>query len=76
MQGVSTRSLVQAIPALQSLALMRGRDYVSAEDVERLSAPIFQLRIAMAPGSGDAGALVADAIAGPLETLTRSTLTR
>ncbi len=75
-QGVSTRSLVQAVPALQSLALMRGRDFVSAEDVEHLSVPIFQHRIAMVPGAGDATAVVEDARKQPLETLTRSTLSR
>src|SRR5688572_13827155 len=40
-QGVSTRCLVQAIPALQTLAMLRGRDFVSSEDVEYLAVPLF-----------------------------------
>ena len=37
LQGVSTRSLVLMLPALQARALMRGRDYVAPEDVEALA---------------------------------------
>ena len=57
----------------QALALMRGRDYVSAEDVERLSAPIFQHRIAMATWGFE---LPGRATPSPPQALTRSTLTR
>ena len=73
-QGVSTRSLVQAIPALQTLALMRGRDFVSSDDIEHLSIPLFQHRISVVPGAGDAGEIVKDARRGPLDALSRSTL--
>ena len=33
LQGVSTRSLVLAVPALQTRAMLYGRDYVDAEDL-------------------------------------------
>ena len=72
-QGVSTRCLVQAIPALQTRALMRGRDFVSSEDVEALSIPLFAHRIDLAPGArGDQ--VIGEALAGPLEVLSRGTL--
>jgi MoxR-like ATPase len=49
-QGVSTRCLVQAIPALQTLAMMRGRDFVSSEDVEYLATPLFAHRLSWLRG--------------------------
>jgi MoxR-like ATPase len=72
-QGVSTRSLVQAIPALQTRALMDGRNYVTSADIDALVIPLFQHRISVVPGAGDSDEIVADAIKGPIETLTRST---
>ena len=73
-QGVSTRSLVQAIPALQTLAMLQGRDYVTSQDVETLAGPIFHHRLALMPGVEDAAAVVRDSLARPLETLSRATL--
>jgi len=72
-QGVSTRSLVQAIPALQTLAILRGRDYVAPADIEYLSIPLFQHRISVIPGAGDAADIVGDALKAPLENLNRRT---
>jgi MoxR-like ATPase len=72
-QGVSTRSLVQAIPALQTRALLTGRDYVSSEDIEALAFPIFAHRMELMPGV-QADLLVKDALKGPIEKLSRSTL--
>ena len=37
LQGVSTRSLVLAMPALQAWALVQGRQYVAPVDVESLA---------------------------------------
>ena len=72
-QGVSTRCLVQAVPALQMRAVMKGRDFVSSEDIEALSQPLFQHRLELMPGVlGDV--LVKDALRGPIEKLSRSTL--
>jgi len=72
-QGVSTRCLVQAIPALQTLAMLRGRDYVSTEDVELLSVPLFAHRLDLAPGA-KSDQVITDALAKPIEALSRSTL--
>src|SRR5215831_5665478 len=73
-QGVSTRCLVQAIPALQTMAMLRGRDYVSSEDVERVALPLFAHRIELSPGVQAVDKVIADALAQPLELLSRATL--
>ncbi len=73
-QGVSTRSLVLAIPALQTLALLRGRDFVAPEDIEHLAVPIFRHRLAVIPGVDDPGKVVSEAMRGPLDTLARATI--
>ena len=73
-QGVSTRSLVQAIPALQTLAMIRGRDYVSTGDIDHLAVPLFQHRLALIPGVADPGAVVRAGLSRPLELLSRMTL--
>lgn len=75
-QGVSTRSLVLALPALQAAALMNGRDHVIGEDIEWLAPHIFRHRIELAPGVDDAIAVIKDCARGPLEQLTRGTLRR
>jgi MoxR-like ATPase len=75
-QGVSTRALVQAIPALQTLAMLRGRDFVSAEDVEHLAVPLFAHRIDLAPGVEGPELLIRDALHKPIELLSRGTLRR
>jgi MoxR-like ATPase len=73
-QGVSTRALVQAVPALQTLALFRGRDYVSTEDIEYLLPFLFAHRLELTPGSGDVVEIIRTAAQRPLEVLSRSTL--
>jgi MoxR-like ATPase len=75
-QGVSTRSLVQAIPALQTLAMLRGRDFVSSDDIDYLSVPLFQHRLTLVPGVKDPSEVVRDALKKPLEKLSRATLSR
>jgi len=72
-QGVSTRCLVQAIPALQTLAMLRGRDFVSTEDVEYLAVPLFAHRLELAPGA-KVDQVIAEAVHRPLEALSRRTL--
>ncbi len=74
-QGVSTRCLVQAIPALQMRALLQGRDYVSSADIEALAFPLFAHRLELMPGM-QADVLVRDALREPIEKLSRSTLGR
>jgi MoxR-like ATPase len=74
--GLSTRALVQGIPALQARAIGHGRDYVSAEDVEALALPLFGHRLMLAPGLTDPEPVLREALLTPLETLARSTLRR
>jgi len=73
-QGVSTRALVQGIPALQTLALFRGRDYVSSDDVAYLLPLLLSHRMELIPGAEDAAEIVLAAAERPLELLSRSTL--
>jgi MoxR-like ATPase len=73
-QGVSTRCLVQAIPALQTLAMLRGRDFVSSEDVEYLAFPLFSHRLELAPGVKGSEVVIQEAVRTPIEALSRATL--
>lgn len=75
-QGISTRCLVLAVPALKACAVMRGRDFVSGEDIERLAPHLFAHRLSLAPGADDASAIVAECVRAPLEALSRGTLSR
>ena len=73
-QGVSTRSLVLMLPALQASALKRGRDFVTAEDVAYLAPYVFAHRMELAPGVDDPVEVIQECIRPAMETLTRSTL--
>lgn len=74
--GVSTRSLVLLMPALQARALLHGRDYVSPEDIAMLAPHVFEHRVEPAPGVDDVSVVVRDAIAPQVERLARSSLAR
>lgn len=74
LQGVSTRSLVLMIPALQTAAMLSGRDYVSTEDIFDIAPHVFGHRLVVAPGAGDVKDVVREGLAAPLEKLTRMTL--
>jgi MoxR-like ATPase len=74
--GVSTRSLVLLLPALQARALAHGRDYVSPEDLETLSPFVFQHRVEPAPGVDDVDAVVRESVAKEVERLSRLSLAR
>jgi MoxR-like ATPase len=76
LQGNSTRSLVLMLPALQALAALRGRDYVASEDVSTLAPRVLNHRVELAPGVASFEEVLADAMAGPLERLARSTMRR
>ncbi len=76
LQGASTRSLVQAVPALQAYAFMNGQRYVSAKHIEDLAIPLFSHRLQLAPGTGDASVVVLDAVAKPLKKLSSKTIGR
>jgi MoxR-like ATPase len=73
-QGVSTRSLVQAIPALQTIAMFRGRDYISTDDISYVLPFILAHRLELTPGAGPAEEIIRAALERPLDKLTRSTL--
>jgi MoxR-like ATPase len=73
-QGVSTRSLVQAIPALQTLALFRGRDFVSTEDIQYLLPFLLAHRLELTPGADEPETIIQAGAEGPLETLSRATI--
>ncbi len=75
-QGNSTRSLVLMLPALQAMAALGGRDYVSAQDIQALAPRVFGHRVELAPGVVSFEEVLKDAMAGPLEGFARSTLRR
>ena len=71
LQGISTRSLVVALSALRVRALLQGRTYVSAEDVQFLAPMLFAHRLMMAPGAGDAADVISSCLERPMENLSR-----
>jgi MoxR-like ATPase len=74
LQGVSTRALVLAVPALQTRAMLYGRDYVSSEDLAALLPHVFGHRVELGAGGADVDEVVHAAMAGPLERVARVTL--
>lgn len=74
LQGVSTRSLVLMIPALRASALLKGRDFVSEDDVRWLAPYVFGHRLTLAPGVDEPASVVAEAVKGPLDALSKGTL--
>ncbi len=76
LQGNSTRSLVLMLPALQALAVLRGRDYVSAEDIQTLVPRVFSHRVDLAPGITDLQPVLDEAMERSIEGLARSTMKR
>lgn len=74
LQGNSTRSLVLILPALQVMAALRGRNYVSADDVESLLPHVLAHRVELAPGVADFNKVLRDCMRDPMEKLARSTL--
>ncbi|MEX2469172.1 MAG: AAA family ATPase, partial [Pseudohongiellaceae bacterium] len=74
LQGNSTRSMVLLLPALQVAAALRGRDYVSAEDIELLLPRVLGHRIELAPGVADLERILKQNMREPMEQLARSTL--
>ncbi len=74
--GNSTRSLVLMLPALQALAALRGRDFVTAEDIETLAPRVLAHRVELAPGTSNVEEVLEDAVAGAVEKLARSTMRR
>ena len=76
LQGNSTRSMVLLLPALQVRAAIRGRNYVSSEDIENLIPEVLNHRIELVPGVSDFDKVLQDNMERPLEELAKSTLTK
>jgi MoxR-like ATPase len=76
LQGASTRSLVLMMPALQARALLRGRNYVTPDDIEALAPSVFGHRIECVPGVVDKRQVIATALAPSLERLSKLSLGR
>lgn len=74
LQGNSTRSIVLMLPALQVSAALRGRSFVSAEDIELLLPKVLGHRIELAPGVSDMNKILQDNMQEPMEQLARGTL--
>ncbi|MGE0788687.1 MAG: AAA family ATPase [Sandaracinaceae bacterium] len=71
LQGLSTRSLVLMIPALQARALTQHRNYVTDEDLKALAYYTFAHRLELAPGAGEVYALIRELMSGPLDALSK-----
>jgi MoxR-like ATPase len=74
--GISTRSLVLAIPALQAWAVSHGRDFVSPHDVKTLAVPLFSHRLELVPGEKGPGEVVRQCVDPAVEKWTRKTLAK
>ena len=74
LQGNSTRSMVLMLPALQVAAALKGRSFVSADDIELLLPRVLGHRVEMAPGVTEIDRVLRDCMRPPMEQLARSTL--
>jgi MoxR-like ATPase len=74
LQGNSTRSMVLMLPALQVSAALKGRSFVSADDIELLLPRVLGHRIEIAPGVTEIERVLRDCMRPPIEQLARSTL--
>ena len=75
LQGNSTRSMVLLLPALQVSAALRGRDYVSAEDIELLLLRVLGHRVELAPGVSNIEKVFLDNMRTPMDQLAKGTIT-
>ena len=73
-QGVSTRSLVLAVPALQTRAMLYGRGHVDATDLEQVLPRVFGHRLELGGAGGEVGPVIEDALRPAIERLARATL--
>ena len=68
--------MVLLLPALQVRAAIRGRGYVSSEDIENLIPEVLNHRIDLVPGVNDFQKVLQDSMERPLEELAKSTLSK
>ncbi len=76
LQGVSSRSLVLLLPALQVRAMMEGRDHVVPDDLLFLAPHAFGHRLAMAPGGGDALKVTRELMGRVVDDMSRKSWSR
>lgn len=76
MLGISTRSLVQSLPALRMWAVLHGRDYVTPRDVATLAVPLFAHRLELNCGTVEPESVIADCLAPIMESISRRTIAR
>lgn len=74
LQGVSTRSLVLAVPALQIRAMLHGRDYVDSEDMQVILPHVFTHRLELSAGAEEAPTVINDAMQPVLESIARAAM--
>jgi MoxR-like ATPase len=67
--GLSTRTLVNAISALKTQALLHERDHVKPEDIAQLATPLFAHRLSIRGGAERSQSVVAEILEGPLNAL-------
>ena len=65
--GVSPRGALGMMRAAQGLASLRGRDYVTPDDIKALSRPVLMHRIILKPEERTRGATVSNVLAEVLE---------
>ncbi|MEM7676731.1 MAG: AAA family ATPase [Myxococcota bacterium] len=69
LQGVSTRALVLAVPALQTRAMRHKRDHVNADDLEALLPLVFMHRIELGAGAAEGETVLKTAMKPALDRL-------
>jgi MoxR-like ATPase len=74
LQGASTRALVLMLPALQTRAVLQGRDHVAPDDIAALAPHVFGHRIECAPGVGAREDVIRQALEPVIEKLARLSL--
>ena len=72
--GLSTRTLVNAIAALKTHALLHERDYVKPEDIAQLATRLFAHRLSVRGGPERGATVVAEILEAPLNQLISSRL--
>lgn len=73
-QGASTRAMILAIPALQTRAVMDGRDFVSAQDIESILVPLLCHRVEFRHGIDDSDKIIRDIAKPHLEKLAQAVI--
>jgi len=73
-QGISTRALVLALPAMQARAMIHGRDYIAPDDIKALAPHLFIHRMECVSGTQEAANVVREASETVVESLAKHSL--